>query len=239
MDKLELPKVIKTQAIDYVTAGTRAALGSVPFAGSLLAEVAGSIIPNQRIDRIADFATQLQERIVHLEEAVVAVQLNDEEFTDLVEESIRQASRSTSDERRSYLASLIAHSLSSAAVKHADSKHLMRMLGELNDVEVLWLRFFSDPTLGGDEEFRVLHADVFEPRCATLDATQEELDASALQDSYKNHLLQIGLLEEHIRKGKDGTPEFDKFSGKPKVSYTEASSLGHLLLRSIGMVEPG
>jgi hypothetical protein len=55
----KLPNEIKTQAIDYVASGAKAALGVVPFAGSLLAEVAGSIIPNQRVDRIADFAFKL------------------------------------------------------------------------------------------------------------------------------------------------------------------------------------
>ena len=40
---------------DYVVTAAKAALGAVPLAGSLLAELAGSIIPNQRIERIVAF----------------------------------------------------------------------------------------------------------------------------------------------------------------------------------------
>lgn len=232
----QLPDQIKAQAIDYAASGAKAALGAVPFVGSLLAEVAGAIIPNQRVDRIADFAFKLLARIEELEERRVRSELNDEEFTDLVEESLRQASRATSAERRQYLASLVANSLTSDAIEHAESKHLMRILGELNDVEVLWLRFFHAPTMGGDEEFRQLHSDVFQPVVATMGSSWDELDDDALQKSYKDHLVRLGLVTEHLRKDRDGTPEYDKFTGQPRVSYREASTLGRLLLRSIGMI---
>lgn len=231
-----LPDELKTQAIDYVTSGAKAALGVVPFAGSLLAEVAGAIIPNQRIDRIADFAFKLQVRIEQLEETRVRSELDDEEFTDLLEESLRQASRAISEGRREYLASLVTSSLTSDAVKHAESKHLMRILGELNDTEVLWLRFYHVPVIDGDKEFRKLHAGVFEPVTAVIGSSQEERDDHALQQSYKDHLVRLGLVSERIKKDREGTPEYDKFTGKPAVSYREASPLGRLLLRSIGMI---
>src|SRR5438093_7929393 len=233
----ELPEPLKTRAIDYVSSGTKAALGAIPFAGSLLAEIAGSIIPRQRVDRIADFAAKLEMRIKDLEEQDIRVNLNDEEFTDLVEEALRQAARSTTEARRGYLASLLANSISFDAIEHAESKHLLRLLGELNDVEVLWLRFFHVPTIGGDKEFRELHKEVFGRRTAYIGCSIEELDDHALQESYKEHLIQLDLLTRHISKDRDGMPEFDRFSGNFKVSYTEASPLGRLLLRSIGIIE--
>ncbi|SCZ23990.1 MULTISPECIES: hypothetical protein [unclassified Pseudomonas] len=232
----KLPNEIKTQAIDYVTSATKAALGAVPFAGSLLAEVAGSIIPNQRIDRIADFAFKLQERIEQLEVTQVRSELENEEFTDLLEESLRQASRATSEARRQYLASLVANSLNSNSIEHAESKHLMRILGELNDVEVLWLRFFNEPTMEGDKKFRKLHSEVFKYNATTIGSSQEDLDANALRESYKDHLVRLGLITEHIRKNRDGTPEYDKFTGNPAVSYRKTNLLGIMLLRSIGMI---
>lgn len=51
-----------TGPADYVALAVRGALGAVPFAGSLLAELAGSVIPNQRIERIAKFAGALDRR---------------------------------------------------------------------------------------------------------------------------------------------------------------------------------
>jgi len=235
-DDHQLPESIKVQAVDYVSSGAKAILGAVPFVGSLLTEIAGSIIPRQRVDRIADFAGRLESRISHLEQDEVRTHLDDEEFTDLVEEALRQASRSTTEDRREYLASLVAQSLTSDAIEHGESKHLMRLLGELNDLEVLWLRFFSDPTMGGDEDFRELHKDVFECKSAFIGCSGEELDDHALQESYKDHLHQLGLISRHISK-RDGMPEFDHFSGDFKISYSDTSALGRLLLRSIGLVQ--
>jgi hypothetical protein len=229
-------EVVRTQAIDYVTSGTKGVLGAVPFTGSLFAEIAGSIIPNQRIDRIADLAVKLDQRIKSLEKEQITSQLNDQEFTDLVEEALRQASRSTTEDRREYLASLVANSLSSEEITHLESKHLMRILGELNDLEVLWLRFFHVPTIGGDQEFRELHKKTFEQRSAYIGCSTEKLDDHALQESYKDHLLKLGLLRRHIAKSFDGKPEFDTFTGELKVSFIEASSLGRLLLRNIGLI---
>jgi hypothetical protein len=230
-------EIVKAQAVDYLASGARAALSAIPFAGSLLAEVAGSIIPSQRVDRIADFAAKLEERIVDLEEVQVRNELHDEEFTDLLEESLTQASRAVSDDRRKYLASLVATSLTTEAVQHSEAKHLMRILGELNDVEILWLRYYLVPTIGGDEEFRELHKDVFEPVTAAISSSLEELDDHALQQSYRDHLVRLGFVREFLQKGKDGLPEFDRMTGQPKVSRWQASQLGTLLLRSIGMVE--
>lgn len=185
----QLPEPIKPNAVDYVTAGAKAVLGTVPFAGSLLAEIAGSIIPRQRVDRIADFAARLEERIQHLEQGTVRSQLNDEEFTDLTEEALRQASRATTAERREYLAALLANSLSSDAISHAETKHLMRILGELTDVEVIWLRCYCVTTSGGDEEFQEKHKNVISPKNAYVGSPSKDIDAEALQRSYRDHLI--------------------------------------------------
>lgn len=238
MHSSELTKVLQSNAVDYVTAGAKAALSAIPFAGSLLAEIAGSIIPKQRVDRIADFASRLEQRIEHLEKGSITAALDDEEFTDLTEEALRQASRATTDERREYLSTLLANSLTSDAVSYAETKHLMRLLGELNDVEVIWLRFHAVPTMGGDEEFRKLHENIFRPKAAHLGSSVEEVDAEALQKSYRDHLTRLGLVTAQISKGRDGAPEFDRFTGNFKVSYHQTSPLGNLLLRQIGLM-PG
>ena len=234
----QLPAEIKSTAIDYVASGAKSVLGIVPFVGSLLAEVAGSVIPNQRIDRIARFATALQGRIAHLEEQAVRGELKDEEFTELLEEALRQAARSTSDERREYLAAAIANSLTRNAIKHSETKHLLRIMGELSDVEIIWLRFYQNPVIEGDQEFRNKHAAVLERKNAYIGSSTDELDQYALQSNYRKHLVDLGLVTPVISKGRDGKPEFDTFSGNFKISYHHTSPLGELLLRTIGLLQP-
>ncbi len=229
---------LEPQKIDYVTSAAKAALGVVPFAGSLLAELAGTVIPNQRINRIVKFAEILEKRLAQLEQDFVKSQLQEETFSDLVEEGLRQASRSLSDERREYIASLISSSLSSEDIEYQESKHLLRVLSEINDIEVIWLRFYLVPTMGGDKKFRDKHKDILEPVPATLGASQAVLDKSALQDSYKEHLTQLGLLErEYHTDMRTKQPEFDRMTGGLKIRGYRLTPLGRLLLREIGIAD--
>ena len=231
----ELPS-LKYQKSDFVSSVIKAGLGSIPFAGSLLSEVAGNIIPNQRIDRLIQFAEELEKKLTNLDKDFVKSQLNNENFTDLLEEGIRQSARSLTKERRQYISSIIFNGLSEEDIKFSESKHLLKILGEINDVEVILLRFLSVSTLGGDEEFREKHKNVIEPKFASLNASQKEIDKVTLQKSYKEHLTLLGLLSRKYEvDNRTGELKIDKFSRAPKVKSYEITSLGRLLLRHIDL----
>jgi hypothetical protein len=220
--------VLQSNGADYVASAAKSALGMVPFAGSLLAEIAGNVIPNQRIDRIVKYAQALEIRLSSLEKDVVQRNLLDEQFTDLVEESLRQAARSLSVQRRDYISSIVASSISSDDIEHFESKHLLRILGELNDIEVIWLRFYLDPTMGGDTEFREKHGNILGPVATHLRSPQPELDKSTLQNSYKEHLASLGLLEKEIDM------DTSNRGVKLQTKGYHITSLGKLLLREVG-----
>ncbi len=226
---------LKPLAVDYVTSAAKSILGVVPFAGSLLTELAGTLIPNQRIDRLTKFAEALEVKLLKMEEEYVCGQLGDEYFTDLLEEGLRQAARSVSDERREYIASVIANSLSSEDIEYIESNHLLKILGEVNDLEIIWLRSYLVRTMGGDGDYREKHQDVLKPIAAVMGSEQGVLDKKALQDSYKEHLSRLGLLKPSYRiDSKTRLPEYDS-SGRMKVSGYELTSLGRLLLRHTGI----
>lgn len=171
----------------------------MPYAGSLLAEIAGAIIPNQRIDRIARFAQELGVRLKGIEQANLRAQLSNENFTDLVEEGLRQAARSKTDERRQHIAQIIANSLTTEDVSFIESKHLLRILGEINDIEVIWLRSYLRTSREDEEEFRTKHADLLKPSAAQMGSPQKDLDQETLQRSYKEHLCRLDLLRERYK----------------------------------------
>lgn len=238
MEKDEKPESLALNRSDYVASAAKAALGAVPFAGSLLVEIAGTVIPNQRIDRIVRFATELEKRLAGLERDRVRAHLTDENFTDLVEEGLHQAARSTTDDRRQHIANIVANSLTSEDVSFIESKHLLRLLGEVNDIEVIWLRFYLHPTVGGDEEFRAKHKQLLAPRVATMGSSQTELDQETLQRSYKQHLTQLELLRERYKvDSKTKLPEFER-DGRLKTQGYELTRLGRLFLRQIGFENP-
>jgi hypothetical protein len=207
---------LNDKPIDYITSIVKGTLGMVPFAGSLLGELAGTVIPKQRLDRIAKFVVILESKLSNLEQDFVRSQLINENFSDLLEEGARQTTRSLSDERRNYIASLITNSLSDQDIEYIESKHLLRILSELNDIEVIWLRFYLEPTISGDEEFRDKHENILTPIMASISDSQSVLDKEALQESYKQHLSQLGLL-------------------RTKRNDYEITPLGQLLLTQIGL----
>jgi len=216
---------------DYVASAAKIALNTVPFAGSLLAEVAGIIIPNQRIDRIVKFARKLEEKLEKIDKKMVWLKLKDENFTDILEEGIRQSARALSENRREYLASVIANSISSEDVEFIESKHLLRILGEINDIYLV-------PTIGRDESFRNKHEEILKPISVASGSSQNTLDKKSLQESYKEHLRQLGLLD-YLYKINTRTkqPEFDNATGGLKVKGFRITALGSLLVRQIGFLE--
>jgi len=230
-----MSREIDQNATDYVVAAAKAVLGMVPFAGSLLTELAGTIIPKQRLDRLADFAQKLEDRFDGFDREQIRSKLTDENFIDLIEETARHAARAVTDERRAYLASLLATGVSEDRISFIETKHLLRILGEVNDIEIIWLRFNLHTVINGDHEFRAKHKAVLEPVSATFGSDQATLDKHALQQNYLQHLVSLGLLERPLDvDSKTGYPKFDKFSRDWKTRGHHVSPLGRLLLRHIG-----
>jgi hypothetical protein len=239
MDNQDKPIELNIQPIDYVASATKSFLGAVPFAGSLLAELAGTIIPNQRIDRIARFAEILENKIASLEQEFVRSQLTNENFSDLFEEGLRQAARSLTNERREYIGSLIINSLSQQDIEYIESKHLLRILGELNDIEIIWLMSYLDPAFDKDDEFRERHSDILTPAIVTFSDSPIALDKKALQESYKEHLSYLGLLKPRYKVDtKTHLPKFDKSTGAQEINGYIITQLGRLLLEQISLANP-
>ncbi len=236
MDEEQKLSQLNAQISDYAAMVLRGVLGPIPLVGSMAAELIGSIVPNQRSDRIAKFCQVLEIRLASLEQDFVRQQLTNENFTDLFEEGLRQAAHSLSDERREYIANLIANSISLDNLEYIEARHLLRILGEVNDIEVIWLRFFLYPMLKGDEAFRRKHKAILEPVVATMTSTPEERDRAALQDSYIDRLTQLGLLEVVFKTDpKTRTPQYDAFTGGQRVERHSLSALGRLLLKYVGL----
>jgi hypothetical protein len=146
-----------------------------------------------------------------------------------MEDDLHQAAQSLSDERREYIASIITNSLKAEDISYGESKHLLRILGELNDIEIIWLRFFLDPLMNGDHEFREKHKKILEPVSAYYGGSIELIDKEALQNSYKEHLANLGLLQREYET------ETKYARTKLKTKGYSITSLGRLLLQFIDL----
>lgn len=223
---------------DIFSSTAKSILGAVPFVGPLLSELVSTLIPNQRIDRLSKYVVELDKKLSDLSVDKLRSLLKDEECIDLFEEGFVQASRALTDQRRAQIASVVRNGLDEDSITYSESKYVLKLLQELNEQEIIWLRFFLIPTIGGDKEYRNKHKNILEPIPATLGSDEKTLDKAALQESYKEHLERIGLIKSHYRiDRKTGIPEFDKFTGKPSVSYRDVTMLGRLVLKQIDLLE--
>jgi hypothetical protein len=93
MDELKMSKV------DYATLVAKGAAGAIPYLGGMAAEIIGTLIPNQRIDRIVGFLEKLDVRVGRLESEPMKARLRQSGMIDLMEDSLYQAARALSNER--------------------------------------------------------------------------------------------------------------------------------------------
>lgn len=222
---------------DLITSAAKSVLGIVPFAGSLLSELVGNLIPNQRIDRLTKYVKELDEKLSKISSEKITSLIENEDFLDLVEEGFVQASRAITDERRKYIASVVTNGITDEMIQLHESKYLLNILQELNDTEIIWLRYYLVPTIGGDEEFRNKHKNILDHVQTYIGVDNETLSKSAIQKSYTEHLERLELIDQKIRFDRSkGIPEYDT-SGKPKKSYTNITTLGRLVLKQIGLID--
>lgn len=236
--KMENKTTLKSNTTDHLVSVAKSVLGAVPVAGSLLTELIGVIIPNQRIDRLTKYIKELDSKLSQLPTDKLISLAQNEDLIDLVEEGFTQASRAITDERRSYIASIVANGIKEDKIKFHESKYLLKLLQELNDIEIIWLRSYLVITKEGDDEFRSKHENILRPASATVGSNEDTLRNAALQRSYKEHLERLDLIQPKIHVDrKTGLPQFDTTTGRPKVSFSSLTTLGKILLTQIGLID--
>lgn len=210
---------------DYLISVAKGVVGACPILGPLVAESISILIPNQRFDRVVEFIIQLEEQIRQIDNKFNDFERNLKsiEGLDIIEEGLIQATRSVSIERKVRLAHLIACALTSDEIKYEETRKLLNLYRELTDPELLWLIYYSmNPVLrpGPHRDFVEKHPDVLKPVSRELSAPQEQVEKAALQDSYKNTLHRLGLINE-------------------RQSSYQITALGRLLVRYIGSDDNG
>lgn len=230
----EKPNVNESKTDVAISVGM-ATLSLLPFAGPILAEIVGTLIPNQRLDRLARFAEILDEKLAELDEDVLEQKVRTEEFVDLFEDGAFQAARAMSDERRERIASLLKNSLSSDDLEHVQEKQLLSVLGQLNDAELIILRYYGlQSELQEADQFLELHEETIQGPRVFMRSPQEDVDRGAVHDTYRDHLRRLGLVRTTYKKPKKGEqPEWDLKTGTIKAGSDRVTPLGRLLLRCI------
>lgn len=231
----ERPNLDETK-LDIVIALTKGTLGAVPFVGGIAAEIVGTLIPRQRVDRLAEFLEILGEKVAGVEQDVLEQKMKTEEFTDLFEDGMWQAARALSRKRKEYIASLLKNSLYYGELNHIQQKELLSLLNELNDAQIIILTSKSfGPAPEPRQAFYELHKEVLRPPRPS-ESSEEDADDLALHRAFISDLQRLGLIETTFKKPKKGElPEIDIKTGMVKAQSSRITRLGRLLLRYIDM----
>jgi hypothetical protein len=204
--------------LDRTVALARALAGMVPIAGSLIAELITEVMPGQRHERIEHWLRHLAERLASVEEASLRERLREPENVALFEEGAYQATRAISEERRRQIAELVAGGIADDRRDYIESHRLLRLLGELDDGEVIILAGYLQKNRQGD--FRERHANVLRDLPTHPGSSRDELDADTVRKAGRQHLVQLGLLDQGAIGG---------------AASIQLNGLGRLLLRRIGI----
>jgi hypothetical protein len=216
----------------------RAALGTVPLVGSILAELVGLIIPDQRVERL-DAYLKLLDELFDGQGELLRQRFCDPERIDLFEEGAVQSLRAVSDERKVYIASIVANGLSGNESDRLQAKRLLRLLSQIDDDQIIVLASKLRKH-ESDIAFLERHSAILEPIIINEASTQDEIEAEALQKLARAELLRLGLLKSNFLLSRKGQlPEFDPTTGMLRASSTSLTPLGRMLLVQIGLATPG
>jgi hypothetical protein len=93
---------------DRVTALITSGLKTIPISGSIMAELVGALVPEQRLVRIESYLRYLESRISLLSNEQKEAIRTSADHVDLFEEGAYQAVRALTDERRQKIADIVA-----------------------------------------------------------------------------------------------------------------------------------
>ena len=194
---------------DIVAVIMKSVVSLVPYIGGPIAEVIGYVVPNQRLDRLTRFVKIIKEKVEDIDEKINKRSKQDPIFLDFFEDELTQVSRATTEERMNYLSNLLVNGIDSDEADLLAAKQLLRILGQLNDAEIIWLKYYYTD-YAERKDFIEKNSALLQPIPRYMTMDKKDYRTSVIQESYKQRLEELHLVESKIR--------FDSETGLPKLN---------------------
>jgi len=231
--------IIEENEVDILTTSFKGSAGMIPILGSYLAEIIGSLVPNQRIDRLTTFLKFFYKKFEeqNLQVEILKEKMKNEDFINLFDDISWLAAKSNSNDRKEYLASILINGLTDDKLDEIQKNIFLNLMSELNDIEILIL-YSHTIASRRDEEFNKKHQETLTPPRAYIGSSEDDINKSILFKTYKEKLVRLNLLNKNFKKLKTGElPEFDDKTGMMKSNGFEITSIGRLFLKYIGLLK--
>jgi hypothetical protein len=213
----------------------KGAIGAIPVAGSILAEIVGQIIPEQRMERLEVYARYLNDRLDGMN--VERTNMLMPESIELFEEGAIQSAHALSDQRREHIARLVAQGMTGDEKQKIEAKRLLNLLGQLEDDQIIILASHLQKNKT-DFAFRRKHATLLAEHHSHINSSNDERAINTISKLATDHLIMLGLLKGHFEEPKKGEmPSFDRSTGMLKIRSYFVSPLGRVLLNRLGLAD--
>lgn len=217
-------KALEKNKVDIGVALGKSLGGVIPFAGAFLGELIANYIPDQRIDRLGKYVIELEKRVSKIDADLLSELKVNGEAIDLIEEGFVQSARAFSNDRRIYIASIVANGLTSKDLKFQESKYLLKLLQDLSDFEIALLISYRSRSSNN----------ILQSRDHNRRHKKQDFETS-LETSYIEHLKNLNLIyDDLLDDGVSVLPILD-VGRNPKINFTAPTALGEKLLRQIGI----
>ena len=220
---------------DEAKSWLRTLAATVPTIGPVVAHLVGSLIPDQRLQRIERFLELLERRLNDMERVDLQERLEKPTQVDLFENGAGQAVRAVTDDRVKFIASVVANGISGEGKEELEAKRVLNILRELDDAQIIMLAAKLQKNWG---DFWERHMEVVSRPVVTYGSEDDDRDKAALYDAARGQLVRLGLLSPVFRPIKKGElPEFDLKTGMLKSTRDQITPLGRMVLRHVGLAD--
>lgn len=203
MSDEDLPAALRATATDHIAKTLRGMLGTIPGAGSLVAELVDVIIPNQRSERfiryVAGVARRLAAAVSRLEDLERLVRASGPARRALFEDGARAAVRALSEERIETIARIVAEGMTADEADAERERAIVEVLDQLSDSDVSYLLHMAGHAVKPISSF---------PSRPPPGASPDEMQAynrqlrevHAMAEYQTSKLARLGLLAERPQK---------------------------------------
>lgn len=185
--------VLGVRLADRIAALTRGVVGAVPYIGPIVSELVTQVIPNQRLERIEAYITELDKRVKKAERD----KLVHPRKVDLFEDGAFQAIRSLSEERTEYIANVVARGLSGEEKEELAAKRILTLLTQLDDGQIILLASRLTKNRRNDEFWKI-HSDTLKFESVSFKSSPQERDRATMREMAEQGLVRLGLLNTRL-----------------------------------------
>lgn len=227
MDKKKLNES-KTDVIASVLSAT---VSNIPIVGSFGSEIISRLIPNQRMDRVVNFISDLSDELDKLKVSVDDLKhiYSNYSYGAFTYRCLNNVVNEVYEEKIKYYKKLCVDGLTNEEKELYQTERVLKIFSDMDYYEVLYLKFYYYSLYINYDKLEQIQKELgfisLKPMYS-FDMEQDKIDNETYKQITLNNLVNKGLLNIDV-----------KGTNKIKQENYKITQLGILILKKIGVIE--